>query len=177
MLLCKLCIGVSRKFHLHFTLIFYLRYYKMVQNLYKNWLLVLKITRGVWTSSYKQWKVQKVELWWVNYFCPKYTCCSAKTLYTQDLSNVPFNYLCEKPQNYLCHFWNHKSYFTTQLLSILLAQKLHTFYKSSPSKCECSDFPLPALKFDKFLMSVFKKKSVFLESLGLLSTSWKIILL
>ena len=40
------------------------------------------------------------------------------------------NYLCENSPNYLCHFWNHKSFFTTQLLCIFLTQTLHTFYKN-----------------------------------------------
>ena len=35
-LLCATCIKVSSKFHLHFTLMFYLRYYKMVQSSYKK---------------------------------------------------------------------------------------------------------------------------------------------
>ena len=29
---------------------------------------------------------------------------SAKTLYTEDLSNITFNYLCENSPNDLCHF-------------------------------------------------------------------------
>ena len=29
---------------------------------------------------------------------------SAKTLYTEDLSNITFNYFCENSPNYLCHF-------------------------------------------------------------------------
>ena len=29
---------------------------------------------------------------------------SAKTLYTEDLSDIFFNYLCENSPNYLCHF-------------------------------------------------------------------------
>ena len=43
---------------------------------------------------------------------------SAKRLYREDLSNITFNYLCENSPNYLCHFLNHKSFFTTQLLCI-----------------------------------------------------------
>ena len=62
-----LCIGVSRKFHLNFTLIFSLRYYKMVQSLYRNWLLVSKIIWEIWTTSDKQRKVQKVEIWWTTF--------------------------------------------------------------------------------------------------------------
>ena len=60
---------------------------------------------------------------------------------------------------------------------ILLAQTLHTFSKSSPSKSKFSNFPMLALKFTKFLKSFFKQKSVFLQSLNLFSVSWEIILL
>ena len=67
-LICTLCNEVSRKLHLHFILMFLLRYYRMVQlSLYKNWLLVSKITRGIWTNSEKQWKVQKVEIRWATF--------------------------------------------------------------------------------------------------------------
>ena len=51
----------------------------------------------------------------------------------------------------ISHFLRHSSlYFLTQLL--------HTFYKSSPSKCTFPDFPLLALKLIQFLMSFFKQK-------------------
>ena len=90
---------------------------------------------------------------------------SAKT-YTDDLSNITFNYLCENSPNTLCHFWNHESFFTTQFLYIFLAQTSHTFYKSSPSECRFSDFPLHALKFTKFLMSFFKQKVSFSSIFG-----------
>ena len=56
---------------------------------------------------------------------------SAKILYTKDLSNITFNYLCENSQNLLCHFRNHQSFFTTQIPCIFLAQTLHTFEKPS----------------------------------------------
>ena len=70
-LLCALCTGVSRKFNLHFTLMFYTKY------LYKNWHLVSKITWRIWITSNKQSKVQKVEIWWARYYF-----CSRNTLYT-----------------------------------------------------------------------------------------------
>ena len=78
---------------------------------------------------------------------------SAKTYI---LSNIIFNYLRENSPNYLRHFWNHRSFLTTHFLCIFLAQTLHTFYKSIPSKCKFSDFPLLGLKFTKFLMSFLK---------------------
>ena len=114
-LLCTLWIGVSRKFHLHFTLMFQLRYYKMVQSLGMQ-KLVSKIT-GIWTISEKQWKVQRVEIWWSH---------SAKT-YTVDLSNITFNYLCVDSPNYFCHFWNHKSFSTTQLVCYLFSSNITYF--------------------------------------------------
>ena len=51
---------------------------------------------------------------------------SAKKLYTEDLSNITFNYLCDNLPNSLCHFWNHKSFSPKQLLYINLTQSLHT---------------------------------------------------
>ena len=71
---------------------------------------------------------------------------SPKTLYTEDLSNITFNYLSGNSPNYSCHLWNHKSFVTPNLLCIFLAQTLYTFYKGSPSECKFSDFPLLALK-------------------------------
>ena len=81
---------------------------------------------------------------------------SPKTLFT-DLSNITFNYLCENSPNSLCHFWNHKTFFMTQLVNIILAQTLHTLDKNISSKCKFLDFSLLKLKFIKFLMSFFKK--------------------
>ena len=83
-----------------------------------------------------------------------------------DLSNIAFNYLRENSPNSLCHFWNHKSFFTTQLVYIILAQTLHTFDKNIPSKCKFSDFSLLKLKFIKFLMSFFKQKVSFSLNFG-----------
>ena len=97
---------------------------------------------------------------------------SAKT-YTVDLSNIAFNYSCVNSPNYLCHFWNHKSFFTTQLLCIFLAQTLHTFYKNANFQTfHCSGYSSPNSS-----CHFSNKKSVFLESLDLSWLSWEIILL
>ena len=59
------------------------------------------------------------------------------------------------------------SHFSRRNSSVFfLAQTLHTFNKSSPSKCKFSDFPLLALKFTKFLMSFFKQKVSFTSKFG-----------
>ena len=84
LILLTLCVGVSRWFHLHFTLMFWLRYYKMVQSLYKK--LTPGWTWGTWriliwalenlknflfnglplTKVYNAWakKVQESYIWW-----------------------------------------------------------------------------------------------------------------
>ena len=100
----------------------------------------------------------------MGYFCPKINLSkkyipSAKTLYTEGLT---FNYLCENSPNYLCHYIIFHD--TTPLY--FLAQTLHTFYKSSPSKFKFSDFPLLGLKFTKFHMSFFKQKVSFSSKSG-----------
>ena len=136
----------------------------MVQSLYKNWRLVSKITWEIWTSD-KLSNVQKLDIW-----CPPFVqkiyIAKAKALYAEDLSNITFNYLGENSPSYLCHFWNHKSFFTSQLLCMFLARTLPTFYKSSPSKCKFSNFPLLVLKFTKFLMLFFKQKVSFSSKFG-----------
>ena len=81
---------------------------------------------------------------------------SAEKLYAEDLSNITFNYLHENSPNSLCYFWNHKSFFTTQLFCIFLTQTLYTFYKNSLSKCRFSDFPLLPLKFTKIPHVIFQ---------------------
>ena len=102
---------------------------------------------------------------------------SAKILYVEDFSNITFNYLCENLPNYLCHFWNHNSFFTTQLVYIVLAQMLHTLNKNIPSKWKFSEISVLKLKFIKFLMPFFKEKWVFLETLHHCPVSWETTLL
>ena len=68
--------------------------------------------------------------------------------------------------NSLCHFWNHKLFFRTQLFCIILAQTLHTFDKNIPWKCKFSDFPLLELKFIRVLISFFKQRMSFSSKFG-----------
>ena len=86
---------------------------------------------------------------------------SAKRFYTKDLSNINLNFLSENSPNILSHFGNHKLFSTTKPLCTFLAQTLHTFQKSSPSKCKLSEFSLLRLKYTKFLMSFLKEKISF----------------
>ena len=115
--------------------------------------------------------------WWVTFvqkihLSKKYI-PSAETLYAEDLSDITFTYLCENSPNCLCNFWKHKSFFTTQLFCIFLAQTLYTSYKSSSSKCQFLDFPLLRLKFTKFLLSFFKQKVSFRPKFGSLLSAMR----
>ena len=128
-LLCTLWIGISSKI-IPFTLYAYVLVAKILQNSAKP-----RYTK----ASFKNYRnlnnlrqaVESPKSWNLMGFSPKSYIPSAKTLYAVDLSNITFNYLCVDSPNYLCHFWNHKSFFATQPLCIFLAQTLHTFYKSA----------------------------------------------
>ena len=68
-----------------------------MQSLYKNGLSVSKLTWGIWKTSEKQWKAQKLKfngLLLSKKYIPK-----AKTLYTGDFSNITSNYFCENSPN------------------------------------------------------------------------------
>ena len=114
----------------------------------------------------------------MGYFCPKNTFLQLEH-YIPKIYLTLLSTTCVKIHQitYVIFETIYKSFFTTQFLCIFFAQTLHTFYKSSPSKCKFSDFPLLGLKFTKFLMSFFKQKDSFLQSLDLFSVSGEIILL
>ena len=76
----------------------------MLQSLYRNWLLVSKITWRVWATSLSKKYIP-----------------SAKTLNTEDLSSITFSYLCEHSPNGLFHFWHHSSV----IFNILPAKVAH----------------------------------------------------
>ena len=60
--------------------------------------------------------VESPKSWNLMGFCPKNTFLQLKDYIREDLSNITFNYLCENSPNYLCHFWNHKSFFSSYFL-------------------------------------------------------------
>ena len=68
-----------------------------------------------------------------------------------------------------------KSFLTTQILRIIfLSQTLHTFNKSSPWKCmKVFRLSTVRIKFTKFLISIFKQKVSFFQSLDHSSVSWE----
>ena len=142
--------------------------------------LVSKIT-GTWPTSDKQWKSKKLKF--DGLFSKTYI-PSAKTLYTVDLSNINFNYLCIDSLNYLCHFWNHMSFFRTQLLCIIttaallkkrlwkrcffanFAEVLRTLFSKWLLLYFLQNCKLSDLTFTKFLMPFFKLKVSFSAKSG-----------
>ena len=103
----------------------------------QNWHLVSKCTWRLWTTSDKRWKVQKVEIRWA-YSGPKNWFLQLKH-YIQRIHQTMFSTFCVKIHRIshvisetISHFSRHNS------SVFLLAQTLHTFYKSSPSKFKFS---------------------------------------
>ena len=98
----------------------------------------------------------------MGYICPKTTFLQLKH-YIQRIYLTFLSTTCVKiPQiPYVILKTIYKPFFTTQLVSIILAQILHTFDKNIPSKSKFSDIILLELKFIKFLMSFFKQKVSF----------------
>ena len=111
-------------------------------------------------DNFRQAVVQKVEIQYATFvkkFIP-----SAKTLYKEGLSNITTNYLCKNAPHSLCHFWNHMSFFTTQLVYIILAQTLHTFDKNIPSECRffrIFRFFTAQVKIHEISLVIFQTKS------------------
>ena len=95
----------------------------------------------------------------MGYICPKNTFLQVKhyiqRIYLPLLSTT---YVKIHQIPYICQFWNHKSFFTTQLVCIILVKILRTFDKNIPSKFKFSNSSPLELKYIKFLMSFFKQK-------------------
>ena len=120
-----------------------------MQSFYKNWLLVSKI-KNLKGYFYPKNTFQQLE-----HYLPKIylTLLSTTCVKIHQITYVIFETI-------------YKSFYTTQFLRIFFVQTLHTFYKSSPSKCKFLDFPLLGLKFTKFLMSFFRQKVSFSSKFG-----------
>ena len=87
----------------------------------------------------------------MGYICPKNAFLQLKP-YIQRIYLTLLSTTCVK-----IHQTPYIIFYDTTCLYIV-AQTLHTFDKNIPSKFKFSDFPLPELKFIKFLMSFFKQK-------------------
>ena len=109
---------------------------------------------------------------WIStgYFCPKNTFLGLK----HDIQRIYLILLSTtcvpNSPNSMCHFWNHESFLTIQLLCIFIVQTLHTFYESSPLASKFSGFLLFELKSTKFLIPFLKKNVSFSSKFGWLSS-------
>ena len=75
------------------------------------------------------------------------------------------NYLCENSPNYLCHFWNHKSFFSSY------------FLQKYPIKVLILRLSTAQAKVHQISHVTFQIKSLFFfHSFGLFSVSWETIL-
>ena len=84
--LCILCIGISKKFHLHFALMFYLKWCKVYTKT-DSWFQKSHEGFGqLQTSSGKSIKLKFAGILLSKKYIP-----SAKILYCGDLSNINFN--------------------------------------------------------------------------------------
>ena len=129
---------------------FQLSYYRMVQNLYKNWLQILKII-GIWKASDKQWKV---EIEWD-------TCLKTVFLHLKHYLQIYltlFSTTCLKVYQIPYVVFETVSHFTRKNSPILFC----FFWQRS----KFSDFSLLKLKFIKFLTSFFKQKVSFSLNFG-----------
>ena len=84
---------------------------------------------------------------------------SAKALYTEDLSNITLNHLYENSPNYLCHFWNHKSFFATTHLYLFSSNV--TFLKKYPIKVQTFRLSTAQVKVQQIPHVIFQIKSHF----------------
>ena len=100
------------------------------------------------------------------YFCPKNTSLHLKYC-IQEIYLTLLSTTCVKIHQIPYVIFKTISHFSRHNFSVFfLAEALHTFYKSSPSKCKFSAFPPLELKFTKFLISFFKQKASFSSKFG-----------
>ena len=140
--------------------------YKIVQSFYKNWLLVLKITWGIWTTSHRQWKIQSWNL--MGYVCPKSTFLQLEH-YILKIYLTLLSTTCMKILQTTCVIFEtiyiYKSFFTTQLLSIFLLKHYILSTKVAHQSANFH-FPLLGLRLTNFVMSFFKQKASFSSKFG-----------
>ena len=135
----------------------------MVQSLYKSWLLISKITWGIWKLQTSIEKSKKLKF--VGLLLSKSKLVQKIHSFSWNVIYRVFNFQLLVPKFTkllmpLYHLSRHNS------SVFFLAQTLHNFYKSSPSKCIFLDFLMLRLKFTKFLMSFFKQKVSFSSKFG-----------
>ena len=131
--------------------------YRAVQIIYKNCLLVPKITWGIWKTTDKQWKVQNVEIWWAA-FAQKIHSFSKNIIYLTLLSSA-----CVKIHLITYAIFETISHFSRQNSTVFFSLK---HYILSTKVVYQVDFALLGLNFSKFLISFCKQKVSFSSKFG-----------
>ena len=117
---------------------------KLLQNgakFIQNWLQISKIIWGIWITSDKQWKVQKFKIQSAT-FVGKNTFLQLKHYIQRIYLTLLSTTYVKLHQIPLVIFKNHKTFFPTQLVCIILAHTWDTFDKNIPSKCKFSLYML-----------------------------------
>ena len=130
-LLYTLCVGVSRKFHIHYT-------YVLAKILQNGANFIQKLTPGfkryMTNLDNLRQAVESTKSWNLMGFCPKNTFVqkihsfSQHIIYRGFISHY-FQLLLWKFTKFLIYviFWNHKSLFTTQLFYIFFSSNITYF--------------------------------------------------
>ena len=109
--------------------------------------------RGIWTTSDKHWKVQKVEIRWA--FVQKSTFLQLK--YIQWIYLILLSTTCVQIHQITYVIFETISYFSQQKASVSFQLKHYILSTKVIHQSEnFQTFPLLRLKFTKFLMSFFK---------------------
>ena len=140
---------------------FWLRYYKMVQSLYKKPTLGVKNhMRNL--DNYRQ-AVESPKGWnLMGYFCPKNTSLQLKHIQSGFIQHY-FQLFAWKFTKWLMPFLKSYAFFITQPLYM--------------SKWKFSDLPLLALKFSKFLMTFLEPRASFSSNFASLFSVARLTLL
>ena len=131
----------------------------MVQRLYKNWLLLSKITWRIWTASDKQWKVQKVEIWWASFIQKLQYISSAKILYTEDLTLLSST--CVKIHQITYFIFETISYFSQHNSSVFFSSNIIYFLQKKPIKGKIFRLSAARVKVHLIPHVIFQTKSKF----------------
>ena len=99
---------------------------------------------------------------------------SAKTLYSEDLSNITFNYLRENsPNSYV--IFETISHFSRDNSSVYFSSDITYFWQKYPIKMQIFRFSTTRMKINQIPCDFSSHESVFPKMLHHLSVSWHII--
>ena len=155
----------------------------MVRSLYKNWVLVSKIT-GIWTTSNKQWKVQKAEIWLAT-FVQKIHSVSKKRI--QRIYLTLLSTTCVESHQITCvvfetiasHFsWHSPVFFSSVFFnSFIFSSNITYSLQKYPIKVQIFRLSTAQVKVHQIPHVIFQIKSqFFFKVLDLFSVLWELIL-